>query len=777
MRTLTATLQAAQEARSRKQAIKVVFTHGATTYTYEYERMLFCDHSEGDNSHSAVIELQNADHALDDIALKGYKAVISHGFITPAGKEVSAAAPLTVIDQRDSSAPGLLRHTLQCLGIPDDLKEDKANADYQHHKSSLKTPKALITEIMDGQPVAEELTEAQETVDGYENLYAGALIGSGFRATITNTVTKLAFKLKKYGSPTGNVQYRIRDEEGVGDLALVTVCDASALTTTATWYEITFAAPLEMDAEINAFVQFGGGDEDNYVMVAKNAGAYKEGEQYVTINAAGEPYNIYSDEGSVYRYKYQYAGISVFDHCESVGVEFDSEDSLIDTYLPQDAFRINEGEDRLTVIERLLFYTACYRNFKADAKMHVFVPVTSGTTYDSEYSLASGHPFFNKSHRDALVIPNKIIVRSPKDSAIIYEGSATSAASYALKPKNEYKRMALESNAQGNSIAAAIIGRLEVNAQQGGASAPVNCGSELYDYIKVTDARQGDTRTGNLGTIRRVYRNYPDKAPEYNMYFSFGRMTLQGVPGTRASSIMRALGMTGLRRAGDNGAIPWDELYALLDDMTGNLRDINMALGWLEGETPADKLIGEAVQGYLKHVIEDTAPVLGGKLNANNKTLDNLWLLQALTAMVFKVNDESILSLSGSSAKFWFTLDMNNTKITSLGTPTADADAATKKYVDDNAGGVSGFSDVSGSRSANTVYQNTSGKTRYCLISLYVVEESIAAFIGAANPPTMTLPITITTGAMYQMITLIVPNNWYYKVTAPSGIGEWLEST
>lgn len=54
-------------------------------------------------------------------------------------------------------------------------------------------------------------------------------------------------------------------------------------------------------------------------------------------------------------------------------------------------------------------------------------------------------------------------------------------------------------------------------SKRGGAEVPLNVGAEVFDYVKVTDSRQGDTRTGNLGYVHRRFGK--DK---WTMTFGFG---------------------------------------------------------------------------------------------------------------------------------------------------------------------------------------------------------------------------------------------------------------
>ena len=152
---------------------------------------------------------------------------------------------------------------------------------------------------------------------------------------------------------------------------------------------------------------------------------------------------------------------------------------------------------------------------------------------DYEYDdtrLATNHTFFSKVYRNRLVLPNKITVATSLTAANQYTGNATSSASYTLLPKEDFVTLPITSNAQGTSISEAMIQRLEVDHEKGNGFAPMNCGQEVYDYIKITDSVEGDNRVGNIGYLTRTFdinnRNYP-----WTIGFGFGDILLAGVAG------------------------------------------------------------------------------------------------------------------------------------------------------------------------------------------------------------------------------------------------------
>ncbi|KKK88219.1 hypothetical protein LCGC14_2745390, partial [marine sediment metagenome] len=156
----------------------------------------------------------------------------------------------------------------------------------------------------------------------------------------------------------------------------------------------------------------------------------------------------------------------------------------------------------------------------------VWTAVDFDYEYEDDYA-ATSHPFFRKIYRTRLVLPNKYIVKSTDSASPGYEGSATSAASFALLPKTEPIQLGLISNAQATAIAEALIQRAELDHERGSLFAPMNVGAEAHDYVKVTDNVEGDNRIGNTGYLTRFF-----EAGDFNFSFGFGDILLGSSIGT-----------------------------------------------------------------------------------------------------------------------------------------------------------------------------------------------------------------------------------------------------
>ena len=223
------------------------------------------------------------------------------------------------------------------------------------------------------------------------------------------------------------------------------------------------------------------------------------------------------------------ATLSSYSGYTAYTVSYDSEDTVISSFIPADYFSVQINENRFEKIQELLDYTGCKMRIQNDGQPHILDPVVSGTAYNYEYkfNVAGDHNFWNKTVRLRFVNPNQEIVASHPDHTPQYSGSATSATSYALAPKTHTTYRRLPSNAVASSIASAIIERYELDAEKGFATVPMNVGQELWDYVKVTDSRQGDTRTGNIQFLQRnVEVHFDGKPLTWTMMLSFGKVSV-----------------------------------------------------------------------------------------------------------------------------------------------------------------------------------------------------------------------------------------------------------
>lgn len=91
------------------------------------------------------------------------------------------------------------------------------------------------------------------------------------------------------------------------------------------------------------------------------------------------------------------------------------------------------------------------------------------------------------------------------------------------------------------------------------------------------------------------------------------------------------------------------------------------------------------------------------------------------------------------------------------------------------------YASPTGTRVKSTVYQNTSGKTRYVnLVSHgHAASDELDVTVGVANPPTIVVGgFSVVTANECHTISFTVPKNYYYKAneaTAEITIDYWVE--
>ncbi len=537
------------------------------------------------DSQTAEAVLKNADKRFSAINLRGLTAVISFDY----GSGFIAKPTLTVMTQDDITSNGQYETVLSLVGLSDLLAEDKASKEYIHNLTDTKTVKDLLTEVLDTTAVSSTVTAEQATLGSFFNLQATktedgdtvpGIIILGQTLHISNrTVSSLQFRLKKVGSPTGDITFFMRQaaliKEGVpvGGSAWLekkVLGDASTLSTSAAWLEATFDTPRLVDDDVHIYVEYQGGDNDNYVSIGYSAANVVDGEHLSLRYPTGE-WQMFSDLDCGYKYSYSEAGIDVFTHTTSYTAVFDSESSLMDTYQPRDSFKIEEGESRLDVVNKLLDFVSDLMRFENDDQPHFFTTPASGNSYTSDKG-----EFYTHNNRKALVVPNKIVVKS-FDEDDGFEGSATSATSFSLTPITGAPiRAYLTDNAQGTSVAEAVIARLEVNSQVGSDLVPMTNSEQIWNFVTVTNNWNGSTTTGNIAFLNQV-----SMGGRFQQFFSFGRQARKGIAGMAPKREVKV--QEGLV---DETIIRWGmikELFNIIDENTDDIYErLNILFSLIE---------------------------------------------------------------------------------------------------------------------------------------------------------------------------------------------------
>ena len=288
------------------------------------------------------------------------------------------------------------------------------------------------------------------------------------------------------------------------------------------------------------------------------------------------------------------ATLAPFTECPAYEVVYDSVDGLIDTYQPKDSFRIYKGQSRLGILRSIIDFTGCVMRVRADGKIHVFVPKVSGEDYDDEFAwretaVEGEHPFFSKGFSEKVIFPNRIVVESPEDDDPLFSGEYIYHPSYDKIPSSQYEETYLTSTEQAELMAENIAMKYLMAADGGNITLPImNCGSESFDYVKVTDERQGDSRVGNIGKLIRRWNpnNPPNEAFTLTIWFG-GWLSIRQTM-NNLENYPSGFGTKGAYFA----RLTVKDLYA------ENITADNLDMVWIDPEGNVDlSLIGDTLDG------------------------------------------------------------------------------------------------------------------------------------------------------------------------------------
>jgi len=189
------------------------------------------------------------------------------------------------------------------------------------------------------------------------------------------------------------------------------------------------------------------------------------------------------------------ATLSPYSHCATWDVIWHGDTGLdgINIYAPSDAFIVDLNTDRLTAARQLIDFGISFMRPEADGKIHMRIPKTSGTDYDHTFAL-DGHVFFWNNRHDKVLIPNRVSVRCEMTDQWgddrVYTGEASEDNSY--KDITFFQRAYdLQSNDEATAIAQSILNNIKQNEDYGEAEVPISFYTQICDYIKITDVREG----------------------------------------------------------------------------------------------------------------------------------------------------------------------------------------------------------------------------------------------------------------------------------------------
>ena len=490
MYTLTDTIIAAQKAMG-KALYRVVLTRtGFTTYTYTHaDRVKDINHTEEEWNRSITILLDNSDNALREIDLVGYTATVGYGYNTSIGDEYYGWIT-TVVAQNFITRQGQSVCILTCVGLGNQLAEDKADGDYTPDKDDTRTVKDFINAI------------GAATLTPFDHCVA-VTVDWDVEDWLVDTVAPAdAFKIYDGQSR----------KDKLIELIGYTGCDSR----------------IDSDNHISIFMTFARAWQADFAYVASEIVKPTLPSDW----AANTAYSLNNRVKPTSQNGYWYV-------CSTAGT---SHATTEPTWPTLDGETVTDGTVVWTCRNSNYIFT-CTTAGTSDSTEPVWTYTADDTIadnsvvwtveYDYKYDRTStGHNLWQKSSRFRIVSPNKITVRTLPDADTPYSGSATEPVSYAKLPKEDFIYAVLASDAEAANIAAAKIDRLSRNSQTGNGLVTMNVGQEVLDWVLLTDSWGNDVARGSVKSITRHA-----KANTFTMSISFASR-VPSVPFGTLSALM-----------------------------------------------------------------------------------------------------------------------------------------------------------------------------------------------------------------------------------------------
>jgi len=274
---------------------------------------------------------------------------------------------------------------------------------------------------------------------------------------------------------------------------------------------------------------------NSYILVTATSGDFTAGETVEYVNdSAVKITSITATEVGGGPSAGWYGGSTIYEILQSITsglatLEKDSSDGIIDASAYNPTYEVNMGQRIIDVFQSMMLRTKCAARAENDGKIHIFDVSSAPSPEDYSYSL-SGHVFKIALQDVSEVLPNTVYVYWAEPGATSmasYSGSATDSASVSrFGTVADIQSAQCSSDVQADKIAETLLARHQKEALQGTVEVPMNCGQQLWDYVKITDSRSGETWYGWVGGIRRQY----DRGV-YKMTLTLGGLSgAEGIP-------------------------------------------------------------------------------------------------------------------------------------------------------------------------------------------------------------------------------------------------------
>jgi hypothetical protein len=214
--------------------------------------------------------------------------------------------------------------------------------------------------------------------------------------------------------------------------------------------------------------------------------------------------------------------------------QLDSTDGVIDSASHKPYYSTVMNSSLLSVIQDMMKRTYCAARAEEDDKIHLINITSAPGTPDYTYSYPAGvnHNLKIDIRDVSEVLPNQVYIYYAEPGATGYatyagyaEDAASRARGFGDVPITESAQVV--SDAGANAVAAARIAAIQKEATRGTILVPMNCGQELFDYIKIIDNRANVTYYGWIGGLTRRFGS----ESAYSLTVELGNLTgAEGLP-------------------------------------------------------------------------------------------------------------------------------------------------------------------------------------------------------------------------------------------------------
>lgn len=533
MRTLHADLTTAQQQDSATPYIELNFRSrsGVTTRSYKTtdatNRIQLVQQAEGryggtiavpgSQDIAAIIQLRDADNSLIGLDWKGYRLDIAWGYNTDSGNRAVAVSgdndangegePLYVVRQRSVSVEGELYLELDCAslwGILNRLwlnRTSQIPIKYKIDTSNEAEMIEIMHELLGGSTVNTPTTSDTGTVVTFD---AGA-------ATYT------AYDIESRNRFENNVELVPLDSSAVGDITYFASVDkfnrlSMNLTTpgaggwTITW-EYWNGAWVSISPAPTGNVTFQVGQ---LVITVLGDGHLAD---WATTNLNGT--DVVFPDAALYYVRARVAAQTVFTTAPlatyiTLAMDFASEmdTSDEDEIGVKPTYESSLDELLITTLKAVQSRVRLRTVLRKDGFHTRFIDKNQAGQ-DYIYSLSGDHTFFSSTLESGPIIPNEVLVinKDPGEPGS-HEGSANDGISIAALGHIIWvkKEESSVDTAEDITIAQAIIDSLIWDSHSGDIEVPMNVGQEIWDKIQVIDSRSGETYTGFVSGLERLYK-------------------------------------------------------------------------------------------------------------------------------------------------------------------------------------------------------------------------------------------------------------------------------